>query len=200
VPDEAVEVERAEEVTAGATATETQASYDPILEALAHLCTELGRVVDRNEVQRLLQEATGALDATGLIVWLWDQSSEELRPALVHGYSDKVLAHLPTVKRDADNATATAFRSATICEVATTPHTSGALVVPLLMPGGCAGVLAIELQQGVQPTRSLRAAAIVLAAALTQLVHRSRPADQPAHDGGRWRPLRSTGGRFVPQK
>jgi len=182
VGSEAVDLERTKEVTAEATPTETQTSHDAILEALAHLCTELRQVVDRSEVQRLLQKAAGAFDATGLIVWLWEQSSEELRLALVHGYSDKLLAHLPTVKRDADDATAAAFRSKTTCEVASTPHTSGALVVPLLIPEGCGGVLAVELQQGIRSTGSCRAAAIVLAAALAQLVHRSRPADPRAHE------------------
>jgi hypothetical protein len=53
-------------------------------------------------------------------------------------------------------------------------------VVPLLIPGECAGVLAIELTQGVQPQRSVRAIAAILAAALTQLVLRSQPDDQDA--------------------
>jgi hypothetical protein len=157
-----------------------QDSTDATLEALAHLCTELARVTDRHEVQRLLQDAAHAINATGLIVWLWDERAEGLRPALACGYSDRVLAHLPTVRRDADNATAAAYRSATVCEVRETAHTSAALVVPLLIPGECAGVLAIELTQGVQPQRSVRAIAAILAAALTQLVLRSQPDDQDA--------------------
>jgi hypothetical protein len=102
--------------------------------------------------------------------------TEELRPTLVQGYSDKVLAHLPAVKRDDDNATSAAFRSENSSEVAATPHTSAAVVVPLLIPDGCAGVLAIELQQGMQPGPPMRAIAALLAAALTQLVHRSQGA------------------------
>jgi hypothetical protein len=154
--------------------------HDEVLETVAHLCTEFGRVVERGAVRELLQESAGALSAAGLIVWLADEAGETLRPGLVQGYSDKVLAQLPAVTRDADNATATAFRTARPCEVAPTAHTSGALVVPLLVPDGCAGVLAIEVQQGVRITRSLRAVAVLVAAALTQLLHRSRPADQPA--------------------
>jgi hypothetical protein len=50
----------------------------------------------------------------------------------------------------------------------------------LLVPDGCAGVLAIELQQGVRASRSLRAVAVIVAAAFTQLLHRSRPAERPA--------------------
>ena len=137
-------------------------------------------MVERDAVRELLQQSADALNAAGLIVWLADDSGETLRPGLVHGYSDRILAHLPAVTRDADNATAAAFRTARSCEVAATAHTSGALVVPLLVPDGCAGVLAIELQQGVRTSRSLRAVAVLVAAALTQLVHRSRPVERPA--------------------
>ena len=54
----------------------------------------------------LLPEAARILDAIGLIVWVSDAQATELRPALAHGYSDKLLGQLPAVKRDADNATA----------------------------------------------------------------------------------------------
>ena len=135
-----------------------QDAHDATLETVARLCTEFGRVVERGAVRELLQQSADALSAAGLIVWLADDSGETLRPLLVHGYSDKILAQLPAVTRDADNATAAAFRTARPCEVAATAHTSGALVVPLLIPDGCAGVLAIELHQGVphEPIASRR--------------------------------------------
>ncbi|MGH9371986.1 MAG: GAF domain-containing protein, partial [Vicinamibacterales bacterium] len=171
----------ADDVGTDAATIETQASMESRLQAVAHLCTEFGRVGGRDEILLLLEDAARALDATGLIVWLWDESSEELRPALVHGYSNSVLAHLPTVRRDADNATAAAFRSANTCEVAASAQATGALVVPLLTPEGCAGVLAVELEPGIQPVGSPRATAMILAAALAQLVHRSRPAAQRPH-------------------
>jgi transcriptional regulator with XRE-family HTH domain len=150
------------------------------LEAVAGLCTAFARVVDRNEVQRLLHEAARILDAIGLIVWVWDATAEALMPALVYGYSDKVLAQLPTVRRDGDNVTAAAFRTGQTCELPGTTHTSGALVVPLLTPDGCAGVLALELQPGVEETRAIRAAATILAAVVTQLVLRIRIAETRA--------------------
>jgi transcriptional regulator with XRE-family HTH domain len=142
----------------------------PDLAAVARLCTELGRVASAAEMHPLLQEAARLLDATGLIVWLWDASAGELRPALAHGYSDKVLAQLPIVRRDADNATAAAFRSAQTCAIEGTDQINGALVVPLLTSTGCAGVLALELQHGGERARSVRAAATILAAVLALLV------------------------------
>ena len=163
-------------VDVDAAVREVQAANDATLEAAAHLATAFGRAADRAEVQRLLHDSAAALNATGLIAWLWDEIAQGLRPALVHGYSEKVLAHVPAVERDADNATAAAFRSEETCLVSPTAHHCGALVVPLFLPDGCVGVLAIELQHGVRPTRSLRAVATLLAAALAQLVHRAQPA------------------------
>ncbi len=154
-------------------------SYAPDLLAVAHLCTALGCARSPQDLQPLLQEAARILDATGLIVWLWDEHLEALGPALVHGYSEKVLAQLPTVSRDADNATAAAFRSAHACEIHGSDHRSGALVVPLMQPEGCAGVLAIELQNGREQSPSVLAVAMIVAAALTQLVGGARPADVP---------------------
>ena len=161
--------------TADVAAHEPSPSIDARLEAVALLCTEFGRARSRNQILILLEDSARALDATGLIVWLWDESADALRPTLVHGYSDHVLAHLPTVARDADNATAEAFRTASPCEVAATAEATGALVVPLLIPEGCAGVLAVELQPGNEARGSVRALATLLASALAQFVHRARP-------------------------
>jgi cytoskeleton protein RodZ len=154
------------------------------LDAVAGLCSALARVVDRNEIQQLLQEAARELKATGIIIWTWDTIAEELRPALVHGYSSKVLAQLPPVRRDDDNVTAAAFRSGQTSEMKGGSDCSGALVVPLLTVQGCAGVLALELQPGAAHTRSHRAVATILAAVLGQLVIRlnaaePRPQPQP---------------------
>jgi hypothetical protein len=152
-------------------------SFFPDLLGVARLCTELGRVEYTHEVQPLLEEAARILDAIGLIVWIWDPIAAELRPALVYGYSDKVLAQLPTVRRDADNVTAAAFRSAQTCAINGSDQTSGALVVPLLTPAGCGGVLAIELQHGIEQTGAVRAVATIFAALLAQLIGGVRPAE-----------------------
>jgi hypothetical protein len=174
-------VEQTQSLPAAPPVAERQPEEDhQMLERVAHLCTEFGRVMEREAVRQLLQESAAALNAAGLIVWLADERGDALRPGLVHGYSERVLAHLPAVTRDADNATAAAFRSGRTCEVAGTERTPGALVVPMLIPDGCAGVLAVELQPGVKTSRALHAVAVLLAAALTQLVHRSRPVEQPA--------------------
>lgn len=152
----------------------------PDLQAVAQLCTELGRVRDSDDVKPLLAEAARLLDAIGLIVWIWDESVERLRPALAHGYSDKVLAHIPALRHNADNATAAAFRTARPCAIAGNTHDSSALVIPLRTYQGCLGVLAIELQR--DPEQPVRAVSTIVAAALAQLVARSRTAEAPKEE------------------
>ena len=153
------------------------APSEPDLLAAAHLCTELGRVDETREAAPLLQDAARILDAVGLIVWVWDPQATELRPALTYGYSDKVLAQLPRVGRDSDNATAAAFRSARTCVVKGSDLASGALVVPLMTPVGCVGVLALELQHGKEQSESVRALATIFAAQLARLIGAVRPAE-----------------------
>ncbi len=167
---------RSESIEQSATAGSRSGTPDDSrLEAVADLSTRFGRAGTRDEILRLLEESARTLDATGVIVWIWDESSDELRPALVHGYSEKVLAYLPPVRRDADNATAAAFRSRSTCEVAASAQATGALVVPLQIPEGCVGVLAVELQPGIHPSSVRRANTTILAAAVAQLVYRSQP-------------------------
>jgi len=136
----------------------------PDLQAAARICTALGRVEHTRQVPPLLREAAGLLGAKGLIVWVWDALSEELKPALALGYPSRVLSQLGGLSRDADNATADAFRSAEARAIA------GALVVPLLTPAACAGVLAIELSHANRPAPPVMAIATILAAMLAQLI------------------------------
>jgi hypothetical protein len=145
-------------------------SPGPDLSAAAHLCTSLGRILDAREVAPLLEDAARILDAVGLIVWSWEPRASALRPSLAHGYSDAVLAHFPRVRRNADNAIAAAFRSAETRIVNGDGRATGAVVVPLMAPTGCVGVLALELRHGGEQRESVRALATILAAQLVNLV------------------------------
>jgi hypothetical protein len=148
----------------------------PDLLALAALCTDLARVDELTDARVLLPEAARLLHARGLIVWLCDEAGS-LAPALVHGYSERVLAHLPTVRPDDDNATAAAFRTRQTRVLGEGGQDPGALVVPLLTPTGCAGVLAVELRRGTAPTRTSIGIATILAAQLSQLADRRQRAE-----------------------
>ena len=166
------------------------------LPAIARLCTKFGQASSAHDVQPLLQEVASILDATGVIVWLWNSSSAVLRPALVYGYSAGVVARLPVVTREDDNPTAASFRSGKIREIASDAGSCGAVVLPLLLRAKCVGVLAVELQPGARLTESARAVATILAAALTQLVGRSNQSDpRPATEKprrARLTPVRGT--------
>lgn len=155
--------------TSGRAATIDRSSADhrpvtPDLLAAARICTELGRVEHSRQIPPLLREAVGVLNAKGLIVWVWDAVSDELKPAVVVGYPAGVVSKLRGLPREADNATASAYRAADTRAIA------GALVVPLLTPGRCAGVLAIELPVGAEAVPAVRAIATFLAASLAQLI------------------------------
>jgi hypothetical protein len=132
-----------------------------------------------SQVQPLLREAARILDARGLIVWVWDALASELKPALAHGYPDKVLAQLSGLRRDADNVTAAAFRSARTLSIHGTAHSCGALAVPLLTQAACAGVLAIELPDGREEAGPVRAVSTFFAAMLAQLVGGPPPDSSP---------------------
>jgi hypothetical protein len=142
----------------------------PDLSVVAHLCTELGRVLDIREVSPLLESAANVLDAVGLIVWVWDPRTTTLKPAVAHGYSDELLAKLPKIRRDAENATAASFRSGQTRIVKGSDLACGAVVVPLLTPAVCVGVLTAELRHGGEQKESVRALATIFAAQLTTIV------------------------------
>jgi len=170
-------VETAAPVTSHCAPVEDVAVPGPDFQAVAQLCTQFGRVGSTDELQRLLKESARMLDATGLIVWVWDTQSGLLQAALAHGYSQRMLAQLPGVRREADNPTAAAFRSAEMCTTSGTDAVNGALVVPLLTPEGCVGVLALELRNGGEQATAVRAVATIVAAMLAQFVGPVRTAE-----------------------
>ncbi|HTM25694.1 MAG TPA: helix-turn-helix domain-containing protein [Vicinamibacterales bacterium] len=153
-----------------------QAPAQVDLLAVAQLCTEFGQVEGAREALPLLKEAATILDAVGLIVWIWDPKAGVLKPALAHGYPDKLLAQLPGVSADTDNATAAAFREARPRVVSGSELSSSALVVPLMTPGGCAGVLAIELPHRREQEESTLALATIFAAQVARWIRAARPA------------------------
>lgn len=138
--------------------------------AVANLCTKFGRARRTNDLSPLLQETARILDASGLIIWTWDGDEERLRPSWAHGYADFVLAQLPAVPLEAENAVAAAYRSMRTSYVASAESGCGAIVVPLLTAERSVGVLAIELhQEGDNPSR-VEALAMIFAAQIARVV------------------------------
>jgi transcriptional regulator with XRE-family HTH domain len=140
------------------------------LPGIADVCTRLACTADEGELRQVVADAASLLRAVGLIVWVWNPQANALVVGLSHGYDDGMLAQLSRVRVDADNAIAAAFRAADARVVESTDHATGAVVVPLLTPCGCAGVLAVELTAGSEQHPSLPAVATIIAAQLSTLV------------------------------
>jgi hypothetical protein len=136
----------------------------------AGLCTRLGRAAERAEIATVLQESVRILNAVGVILWIWVSRRQALVGVVAQGYPEQLLAQLPAVSGDADNAVGTAFRSAQTQIVVGSASATGAVVAPLMTPGGCAGVLAIELQPGSERCETTRGFAMILAAQLAALI------------------------------
>lgn len=153
----------------------------PELRAAADLCTDLARLRESQELPGLLDRTARLLDAVGLIVWVADPLGNELRPTFAHGYPPQTLSRLPAIARSADNATAAAFRHTRVEIVRTNGMSPGAIVVPLLTPAGCVGVLAAEVRHGREASETSRAMARILAAQFSTLLAVPAAEDHARH-------------------
>jgi len=140
------------------------------LAAVADVCTRLARATQFSDVVAVLADAADCLHAVGLVVWSWDAGGKALTASFAHGYGDAVLERPPSVRADAPNAIAAAFRAADVRVVDGSDAATGALAVPLMAPDGCAGVLALEVESGREHDEPLRAVATILAAQLATLL------------------------------
>jgi hypothetical protein len=146
----------------------TASRREPSVTALADLCTRIGRLADGRGLRGVLGEAARVLDAVGLVLWSWDGDRRVLMATAAGGYSESVVAQLPELSAEDQNAVALAFHSGQPSLVAGGCGLTGAVAVPVLAPAGCVGVLAIEVHEGCDALDEVRAFALILAA---QLVH-----------------------------
>jgi hypothetical protein len=153
----------------------------PALKAAAALCTEIGRVSDSQELRSLIGRAADMLDASGLMLWMRTEAGDELRPAVAHGYDPQMIARIPSVPRSANNAAATAYRTATLQIVLSRPGSAkGAVVAPMVSADGCIGVLSAEIRDGGEASETVQALAAIIAAQLAGVL-----GSTPATDEGR---------------
>jgi hypothetical protein len=113
------------------------------LAATAELCVDLARLLDGRDVQALLARASEVLGAKGIMIWSADAGSEQLRPSLAHGYSEKVLRKLQPLAMGDENITSQTYR--TMKPQSMNGNHGGdsmAIAVPLISTGGCVGVMA----------------------------------------------------------
>jgi hypothetical protein len=148
-----------------------RAGASPIdLTRAAELCVDLARVSDTEQIPALLERASRLLDASGIVLWIADPEGRELVPTVAHGYPAATMVRLGAIPRTADNATAAAFREGQVRTVSSDTLTSGAIVAPLVVPGGCVGVMAAEVRDGREQRDEVRAVAAILAAQLATLI------------------------------
>ncbi len=160
-----------------APAAPAAAQRTPDLAAAAQLCTDLARLdADQpGRVEPLLRETARLLNAAGVVVWVWQPKAATLKAAWAHGYPEALVARLPTVRPDAENVTAAAFRSSQMCVVNSGDGATGAVTAPLPAPDGCVGVLAMEFRNGDERRDSTRALAAMFAALLARAVLATQP-------------------------
>jgi transcriptional regulator with XRE-family HTH domain len=142
---------------------------------MGRLFTVLGCCREQQEIATVLEEAAGILDAQGVVLWMSDSMRTTLYPVLAAGYAEDVLKEVSPVRRNSGTAVASAFRAGQVRVVRSAGEATGALVAPLLTPGGCVGVLACEFADGVESRASVRALVTILSAQLSTVV-RATPA------------------------
>lgn len=138
------------------------------LAGAAEVCGALARATDRAALQKALGRAASVLDARGVIVWMG--AGEELFPALSYGYDERMVERFGPIPRNADNATAEAWRTAQLRTVAGDVVDNGAVAAPVHGVGGCVGVLAAEVRNGREADPATCAVAAIIAAQLAGVV------------------------------
>jgi hypothetical protein len=140
------------------------------LQGMAALCTDLSRAMDTRALPPALERAARLLNASGLVIWIADPDGRELAPVISHGYPQNVITRLGTIPRDAENATAAAFRTGLVQTVKGDAISNGAIAAPLMTPTGPVGVMAAEVLNDGERRDATRAAAAIVAAQLATLM------------------------------
>ena len=140
------------------------------LPGIAAVCTDLARVVDTRALPEILERAAAVLDAPGIVLWIADPDARELSPIVTHGYPQQIVSRLGSILRNAENATASAFRTSLLQTVKADAVSNGAIAAPLVTPAGCVGVMAAEVRHAGENDPSKLAAATIVAAQLATLV------------------------------
>jgi hypothetical protein len=140
------------------------------LRQVSAVCNDLARVVDTQTLPGLLERAAEALDAAGIVLWVADPDGRELAAIMAHGYAPNLVVRLGTIARDAENATAAAFRTGLAQTVNADAVSNGAIAAPLVGAGGCVGVMAAEVRHRGEHDDAVVAAAAIIAAQLATLI------------------------------
>ena len=139
------------------------------LVTIAEVCGNLSTLSDVGALGGALAQASQALGATGMIVWVASGDGHDLAPLATHGYDARLVARIGTIGRDSANLTAAAFRDAAPRISAATDKMPAAIACALIGPSGPVGVLSAELRSGTIVDESCMAMAAIFAAQLAML-------------------------------
>ena len=140
------------------------------LPRVASICADLARIVDTRTLPSLLERAAETLDAAGIVLWVADPDGRELAPTMAYGYAPTLVVRLGTIARDAENATAAAFRTSLVQTVSADATSNGAIAAPIVGAAGCVGVMAAEVKNRGEQDDTVLAAAGIIAAQLATLI------------------------------
>jgi len=146
------------------------------LTSLAKVCTNLAAAQSIEDALIVFDALAEMLGAVGLVIWKARADRSRLAPIAARGYPPSLLARIPDVPCDADNATAAAFRSSATCLVAGKDRQNGAITVPIVGASGCVGVLAIEVSADTQLDEQVQATVAIIAAQLSWVLAQDRVA------------------------
>ena len=138
------------------------------LTAAAKACSAMACASTAANLRDVLADAASAMGARGMIVWLG--AGSELFAVLGHGYHQRVLARIGPLARESDNATATAWREATLKTVPAEGARPGAVVAPIVSAQGCIGALSVEVPSGSETDLTVQATSELFAAQLSTIV------------------------------
>ena len=130
----------------------------------AAVCAAIAQVTSTDALPALLARAATVLEASGVVVWMG--AGDDLFAVTGHGYDARLLGRLGPIRRQADNATAAAWRTGETRIVAADTMSNGAIVAPMTGAAGCIGVLAVEVRRGRETDATVQAATAIIAAQL----------------------------------
>ncbi len=142
----------------------------PDLGATAALCTDFSNLTDREQLPDLLARTAALMNASGIIIWVSNESARTLQPSLGHGYAPGTLERIGSIPQIGANPTSAAFTTNRIQVVESSDSDTGALAAPLMVAERCIGVLSAELRDGWESSDAVRATASIVAAQLAPLL------------------------------
>lgn len=172
------DVDAATNRTAANPAAVPPPDFELDMQAAASICTRMAQVQDIAELEPLLAEMIPLVTARGVVVWRWRPDAARLVAAFSAGYDRAVIGRLPGVHRDADNATAAAFRSAQMTIVLGGESGNGAIAAPAVSPYGVVAVLALELAAGREREKTVQVVSTIWAAQLAGMMSMVASTDQ----------------------